>query len=427
MVVPSLTGHLDRHEQAKQGCHRAGNYRIQLAITLQSLCQGRDTKPDPDTEGIERTCIRIVSFTRLVGCLVQIEHNGQACHKEQEECNPETLDTLLSGISLEQQAQNTQQQGQHIIDVMSFIIDNIVRHILLRADQYLVDKRNTGDPVTVQHFAISLDIVLTAGEVPHEVAPVHKVQLVGEEITQVFRKRRFHHALDLAAIVVLHRLAFHLRPFLIGLDMARITAEHTREEHIQLVYIFIILIATGNVVTVFLVLVFLDYAAPGRFAFRRNGDAIASLVLTLYFGNVGLSVDKRCLTVLFTRQVSTQREDVARCVLVHRRVGCRTDQCQCIRRITDNDYHQANQDRIQRLDINLFAPEQIKAQGCRQNNSQHIPATDKRNTDQYDRQDKGNLHPCRMNLIAHRFPDRPDQDTGHYNHISEYSGIIRHT
>ena len=44
------------------------------------------------------------------------------------------------------------------------------RHIFLRAHQNFVDKRNAGNPVAVQHLSISLDVVLTAGEVPHEVA-----------------------------------------------------------------------------------------------------------------------------------------------------------------------------------------------------------------------------------------------------------------
>ena len=309
---------------------------------------------------------------------------------------------------------------------MPFIIDNIERHIFLRAHQNFVDKRNAGNPVAVQHLSISLDVVLTAGEVPHEVAPVHKVQLVGEEELQVFRECRFHYALHLSAIVIFHRLAFYLRPFLIGLYMARIGAVHTREQHVQFVDIFVFLIGAGHEITVFLVFVFLDHAAPGRFAFCRDGYAASSLVFALYFRNVGLPVEERNFTILFTCQIGTQRKDIARCVLVHRRVGRCTDQCQCIRRIAYNDYHQADQDRIQRLDIHLLALEQVKAQCRSQDDRQNITATDKRNTDQYDRQDESDLHACRMDLVAHSFPDRPDQHACHNDHISEYPGIVRH-
>ena len=34
-------------------------------------------------------------------------------------------------------------------------------------------------------FAIALNVVLTSGKVPHEVAPVHEVALIGEEEADV--------------------------------------------------------------------------------------------------------------------------------------------------------------------------------------------------------------------------------------------------
>ena len=244
MVVPGLAGHLDRHKQTKYSCHRTGHYRRHLAIPLYQLGQCRDTEPDPDTERIERTCIGIVSFTRLVRSLVQIKHNGDTRHKEEEEGDPEALDTTLSGISLIQQPEDTEQKRQHIVDIVSFIIGNIRRHIILRADKYLVDRLDTGDPVTVQHLTIPLDIILTSGEVPHEVAPVHEIELVSEEITQVFGKRRFHHGYVFTATVKLHRFSLELRPFLISSHMSIDVAVHTWEKHTQLVHILIIDIVT---------------------------------------------------------------------------------------------------------------------------------------------------------------------------------------
>ena len=35
-------------------------------------------------------------------------------------------------------------------------------------------------------FTITLDVILTTGEVPHEVAPVHEITLVGEEEPDIF-------------------------------------------------------------------------------------------------------------------------------------------------------------------------------------------------------------------------------------------------
>ena len=80
-----------------------GDDRIQFAVSLQSLCQCRDTEPDPDTERIERSGIRIVSFTRLIWRLIQIQNDSQTSHEKQEESHPETLDSFFARISLEQQ------------------------------------------------------------------------------------------------------------------------------------------------------------------------------------------------------------------------------------------------------------------------------------------------------------------------------------
>ena len=309
---------------------------------------------------------------------------------------------------------------------MPFIIDDVEWHILLRTHQNFVDKRNTGNPVPIQHLAITLNVVLTAGEVPHEVAPIHEIQLIREEELQVFRECRFHYALHLSAIVIFHRLAFYLRPVLVGLYMARVGTVHTWEQHVQFVDIFVFLIGAGHEIAVFLVFILLDHTAPGRFALCRDRHAASSLILALHFRNVGLSVEERGFTILFTCQIRTQRKDIARRVLVHWRVGRCTDQCQCIRRIAHDDYHQADQDRVQRLDIHLLAFEQVQAQRCRQDDRQNVAASDKRNTDQNDRQDESNFHACRMDLVAHGFPDRPDQYACHNDHISKYSGIVRH-
>ena len=205
---------------------------------------------------------------------------------------------------------------------MPFVVGNIIRHIILRTDQNRINKRNTGNPVTIQHLAISLNIVLPTGEIPHEVTPIHEIHLIAEEETQVFPKSRFHGSLRLPTIIITHRFPLHLCPLLIGFDVARVTAVHTREKHIQLIHILILLIIAGDIIPVFLFRVFLDYPAPCRFALLGDRDAISALILALHFRNVGLSIQQRRLPILLTRQISAQRENIARCILVHRRV-CR--------------------------------------------------------------------------------------------------------
>ena len=122
---------------------------------------------------------------------------------------------------------------------MAFVVDNIAWHIVLRTHQHGIDGLDTGDPVTILYLSMSLNIILPAGEVPQEVTPVHEVQLIGEEETQVLGKRRLHYRFGFSTLVVLHRLPFNLSPFLIGLHMSPIRTVHTWEQHIQLIYILI--------------------------------------------------------------------------------------------------------------------------------------------------------------------------------------------
>ena len=213
---------------------------------------------------------------------------------------------------------------------MPLIVDDIERHILLRAHQSLIDKRNTGYPVTIRNLAVTLYIVLPSGEVPHEITPIHEIQLISEEITQILGKRRFHHRHHLTATVELHRCTFHLCPLLISSHMTSVATIHTGEKHTQLIHVFVFRIVTRDIITILLVLIFLNDTAPSRLTLFRYRYASTTLVLTFYLRYISLAVDQRSLTVLLTGQIGTQGKDILRSVLVHRRIGCRTNQCQGI-------------------------------------------------------------------------------------------------
>ena len=58
-----------------------------------------------------------------------------------------------------------------------------VRHHALITDQNIIYKRNTRDPVTITEISMSLNIILTPGEVPHEVPEIHVPELVTEHET----------------------------------------------------------------------------------------------------------------------------------------------------------------------------------------------------------------------------------------------------
>ena len=66
----------------------------------------------------------------------------------------------------------------------------------------IVDEGYARDPVAVVHLAIALDVVLASGKVPHEVAPIHVVELVVDEEVEVFGKGGLVHQLLLYRIAV---------------------------------------------------------------------------------------------------------------------------------------------------------------------------------------------------------------------------------
>ena len=83
VVVPVLSGHLQRYEHAKHRGDGSGCNARQLAIFLYRPCDGSDAQSDPNAEGIERSGVGVVALTRLVGRLVQIKHDGDAGHEEE--------------------------------------------------------------------------------------------------------------------------------------------------------------------------------------------------------------------------------------------------------------------------------------------------------------------------------------------------------
>ena len=61
---------------------------------------------------------------------------------------------------------------------MTLVLLQLIRQQRLVTQTDVVDEGDTREPVAVLEFAITLDVVLTARKVPHEVSPVHEVALV---------------------------------------------------------------------------------------------------------------------------------------------------------------------------------------------------------------------------------------------------------
>ena len=125
------------------------------------------------------------------------------------------LDTPLAVVCLPEESDQAEQQRQAVEYVVSFVVFEVLRKQFLVAHQQIVDKWDSGDPVTVFYFSAALNVVLPSGKVPHKVAPVHEVELVGEEELDVFPLVRYVHHHHFAALVVWDVMPLDVYPLLV--------------------------------------------------------------------------------------------------------------------------------------------------------------------------------------------------------------------
>ena len=191
VVVPVLLRHEGRHEKASQcQCACGGSRIFVFQCSADPVEQCHSTESDPDAERIERPGISIVTFTHLIRRLVKVHDNGDSRHEEQQERQPAAP---LVPLELEEQAEDAQQQRQKVVMVLALVVFQHFRSIALVTETQLVNGRDAAFPVSVEQFARAraVYVVLPSGEVPHEVSPVHPVQLEIEEEVQVRPERRF--------------------------------------------------------------------------------------------------------------------------------------------------------------------------------------------------------------------------------------------
>ena len=118
-------------------------------------------------------------------------------------------------VCLPEESDQAEQQRQAVEYVVSFVVFEVLRKQFLVAHQQIVDKWDSGDPVTVFYFSAALNVVLPSGKVPHKVAPVHEVELVGEEELDVFPLVRYVHHHHFAALVVWDVMPLDVYPLLV--------------------------------------------------------------------------------------------------------------------------------------------------------------------------------------------------------------------
>ena len=125
--------------------------------------------------------------------------------------------------------------------------------------------------------------------------------------------------------------------------MASLRGIHTREERAELLHIDVVRLVTGDHIVVFLALYFRCRSILRVTFFLYRHTHIA---LDTQFNRriIRLAVEQRTITVLLTVEVVLQTEDVIRTILIHRRIGVRTNDQRSVGTVTDqyNSYHHSS-------------------------------------------------------------------------------------
>ena len=339
VVIPSLAHHLQRHEHTDKRCNRSHNDVATLVERLVHLLEEEfhqiedsgDTHTHPDSECVERTGKSVVAFARLAWSLVEVEHDSDTCHEEQEENHPELLNSALVLVSLPEQTGDTEQKREHeehIVPLVTFA--EVAWQQRLVAESRVVDKRDTRNPVAVSDFAGTLDIVLPTHKIPHKVAPIHVIELVVEEESEVLEES------GLGEILAVDRLPFgidasnHLHLVEVGLGdtepfhIERLVAfaVQAREKHIQLGSHHIVLLIAVEMVEILLLGRSFHPFGIERLPLIGFGAGHPVGVVLIHHRRIeSLPIEERFLPILLAVEITAECKHVVGGVLVHRSVG----------------------------------------------------------------------------------------------------------
>ena len=122
VVVPCLRRHLNRDKETGQSHNTRQRHQLLLEPFLQKFVDGSYTEAYPNGKSIERADVGIVALTWLERRLVEINHDGQSRHEEQQRDNPQLPTALTSVSPLPEDAQHTEYQRQTIKDITSLIL-----------------------------------------------------------------------------------------------------------------------------------------------------------------------------------------------------------------------------------------------------------------------------------------------------------------
>ena len=312
VVVPVLGGQYRRYDGSDE---RGGDGRrrsVLLEPALERLVEGRHSESDPHRESVERAGEHVVPLARLGRRRIQVDGDRDAGHDEEGHHDREVT---AVPVELVDQSDDSQNERQEVVRVASFVRSLFLRQIILRPEENPVYGVDSRQPVAVRDLAGGLYVALASDEVPQKVAPVHEVQLVGEEEFQVLGERRDGHRL----VVVRDLAPFDIDPVLVGFDIRFLVRVHAGKEEFESGIVFPRSNRLGRLVLSF---VFVIYRALLDSRHRRR------VVRTL---------EQRPGAVLVAVQQRQQSVRVTRGVAVHRRVRRRADDDRRVRTVSDDN------------------------------------------------------------------------------------------
>ena len=276
--------------------------------------------------------------------LIQIEHDGKTCHEEEEEYHPELFHALVAAESLPEKAEQTEEERQHIEHVVSLILLQFVGQLFLVAIYGIVDEGDTSEPVAVFLLTIALIAVLTAGKVPHEIAPVHEVDLIGYEEVQIVPLRGHLAILEVATrsgIVDITELDVSSQPVVVSLRMC--AGIHTWEEHLHARRI----LQRFETLNIFISVGFVSLCLLFAVVLRCGIINGLSVGIKVGLRSESLAEEERCLAILVTTEVATQREDVLGRVLIHWWIGNGANHDDSIRTVANHQHEHTEEARVE--------------------------------------------------------------------------------
>ncbi len=357
MVIPVFGTENRRNAHADDRSGHSHGGRIAAGQSGEKFADGQYAQTDPNRKGVERTGINVVAFARLAGRSVEVKHQRDTRHNEE---NHHDGEVALVAVQLVKQTDQSQEKRQKIIGITALVFGDFVRKVVLRASEMAVDPFDTREPVAVRNSRPHrLDVALSADEIPKEITPVHVTQLVVEEIVEIFQKRGFDDGLRLAVFVAVDPFAAEIEhdatfgaalfvtedftvliaqrfdfgavggPLFVTFALARIP--HAREQVHELR----------------IVLVSRQHPCGAVLAVLAQIEEIAVLVVVRSFrsGEIGPH-NQRTIAILIAVEQRQQSLRIARVIGVHRRIGRSADRHRSVGRIADKNHRDTKQQRI---------------------------------------------------------------------------------